>query len=105
MKTETRYTTGSIWSPEDFQVFKDWLNTQLFNTVVTVNFTKKDGTERAMRCTLSIDHIPRAEMQRITESTKHRKFNADVRAVYDVEAAGWRSFSWNSVKSVIYPVD
>ena len=64
---------------------------------VSVTFTKKDGTERIMKCTLNEVMIP---TDKIPKNESAKKKNDDVQAVYDLEAAGWRSFAWNSIIEV-----
>lgn len=66
--------------------------------VVGVTFTKKDGTERTMMCTLDADVIPN-DFAPKDEDSKRAK-NDEVLAVFDVEKEGWRSFRWDSVKAV-----
>jgi len=102
--TEYKNTVDAAWSPEEFEQFKVWLTAELHNQVITVNFTKKDGTERKMRCTLNATEIPvvKETVAENVEPSKSRKINPDVRAVYDVESQSWRSFRWDSVKSVNY---
>jgi hypothetical protein len=63
---------------------------------VQVTFTKKDGTERVMECTLQDDMIPQPELP-LEENKKERKENPDVQAVWDIENQGWRSFRWDSI--------
>lgn len=63
---------------------------------IVVTFTKKDGTERVMRCTLREDAIPVYEKK--TEGTKEK--NDDVFAVFDLDQRGWRSFRWDSVTGI-----
>lgn len=63
--------------------------------VVTVKFTKKDGSLRTMRCTLNNKQIP---------SSKHPKGTGKapgpgILPVYDVEKNDWRSFRLDSVQS------
>jgi hypothetical protein len=77
---------------------KDWLRGLLKDELVTLTFTKKDGTERVMKCTLSENIIPQAPVSE--ETTKNRKISAEAQAVYDVEAEGWRSFRWDSLKQI-----
>lgn len=69
-------------------------------TVTTANivFTKKDGTERVMRCTLNSAMIPADKHPKSDSTTKPR--TDAVQAVYDLDADGWRSFSWDSVIEV-----
>ncbi len=77
---------------------KDNLNELLRNNVATVTFTKVDGSERVMRCTLLKEYIPNAatkDQNVVSEETTNLNMS-----VWDVEAAGWRSFRINSVKSV-----
>ena len=77
---------------------KDNLNELLRNNVATVTFTKVDGSERVMTCTLLKEYIPNAATKGqnvVSEETTNLNMS-----VWDVEAAGWRSFRINSVKSV-----
>ncbi len=61
--------------------------------VITVRFTKKNGDERIMKCTLLSEYLP--QQKDIEEvSTKE---NSNLLAVWDVEANGWRSFRIDSV--------
>lgn len=104
---KTRYATGAIWSHEDFLNFKTWLKSELIanETPIVVVFTKKDGTERRMRCTLNSKLLPKVE---IIESdfkklaTKNISRSDTAQRVYDLDIMQWRSFSWNSVKYVEY---
>lgn len=80
---------------------KDWLKGLLYERVVKVTFTKKDGTDRVLTCTLNANMIP----QKVTESQAvegkpERAKSDDALAVYDVESQGWRSFRWDSIKMV-----
>ena len=77
---------------------RNWLRGLLKERAVQVVFTKKDGSERVMRCTLSEDLIPQAENS--SDSTKTRNQSAEAQPVYDLEAEGWRSFRWDSVKQI-----
>jgi len=65
--------------------------------IVTVTFTKVDGSERVMKCTLNKTHLP--EQKDIEEATS--KDNPNVLAVWDVEKSAWRSFRIDSVKEVV----
>jgi hypothetical protein len=70
------------------------LQEALSNSVVTVIFTKKDGTDRTMKCTTMESIIP---VQYHPKNTGRAK-NQDVQNVFDVELKEWRSFRLNSVK-------
>ena len=77
---------------------RKWLAGILEQSVVEVTFTKKDGTERVMNCTLLEDYLP--------ETTgAGRSAGSDALAVFDVDADGWRSFRWDSIKAVKLSVE
>ena len=75
---------------------KDQIIENLHNTVCRVVFTKANGDERVMHCTLQESMLP--EQIDLEETIQKKKPNPDVLAVWDVEAKGWRSFRWDSVK-------
>jgi len=56
-----------------------------------VTFTKADGTERVLHCTLKEDELPEYE------GTGTRKVNEEVIPVWDLDNKGWRSFRVDSV--------
>lgn len=70
----------------------------LHNETVNIAFTKVNGEERIMHCTLQEDLLP--QQVDIEEAVQRKKPNPDVLAVWDVEAKGWRSFRWDSLKTV-----
>ena len=80
------------------EVGREWLQGLLRERVVGVTFIKKDGTERVMQATLSEDFIPEAKNSENSATT--RKKSDEALAVWDIEAQGWRSFRWDSVKTV-----
>ena len=109
-KTKTHYPSAEIFSPEEFQEFRSVVYSRLHGGVVTVELTKRDGTLRTMRCTLSEQIIPKVELETIHENSgmfvkTPKKFNPEVRTVYDVEARAWRSFLWSSIRSVTYDIE
>lgn len=63
--------------------------------VVTVTFTKKDGTERTMRCTRATSYIP---IEHAPKSDTSKEEVTDNIRVFDVENQGWRSFNFSSLK-------
>ena len=68
--------------------------TELLRTgIVEVKFTKVDGTERVMRCTLQPQYLPESIEK---EGVKVR--NPDVQSVWDIDINAWRSFRFDSVK-------
>ena len=84
---------------KDFKLFKKWLKSHLAFGPVTVTFTKKDGTERVMKCTTNPTYIMFKDPT-VLESKKERKINDDVMPVYDMESSAWKSFRWDSIKQV-----
>ena len=75
---------------------KDWLIGLLRSEIVELTFTKKDGTERIMKCTLAEEKIPAENAPKGTD----RKKSDDAVAVFDLENKGWRSFRWDSLKNI-----
>lgn len=66
--------------------------------VCTVTFTKVNGDERVMACTLKTDLLPEQTDVEEHIEKKVKTPNPSVLAVYDVTAKGWRSFRWDSMK-------
>ena len=75
---------------------EDLIN-QLKISEVTINFTKKDGTERVLVGTLDPSRLPVRES---TESKERKETTTDAVAVYDMENQGWRSFNFANVNSI-----
>lgn len=78
---------------------RDGLIDMLRHNIVSVTFTKVNGEERVMKCTLRGDLIPNSSFQNgeLVVEQKQRSNNV---AVWDVDANGWRSFRIASVKSI-----
>lgn len=81
---------------------KNWLKSLLQSEVVTLTFTKKDGSERVMQATLSESRIPSSGKS--TESAGTRNYSDEAQPVYDVEANGWRSFRWDSLCKIEFSI-
>ena len=75
------------------KVTRDWFMGVLSNNIVGVKFTKRDGSERDMRCTLREDIVPQYEKK----TDKVKKENLDVVAVWDIDKKEWRSFKISSL--------
>lgn len=73
------------------------LRKRLRNENLLVTFTKKDGTQRTMRCTLNGSSIP-TENNPKEQST--RAVPSTSLAVYDLDKKEWRSFRWDSILEV-----
>jgi hypothetical protein len=72
---------------------KESIAEKLRQGVADIQFVKKDGSLREMRCTLNEKYLP----EKTTEGTK--KDNPDVLAVWDIDSNGWRSFI---VKQIVF---
>ena len=68
--------------------------------ICEVLFTKKDGTERLMKCTLNMDYIPEEMKQFQLHKGEKILENLDILKVYDTEVQDWRSFILSNVKYV-----
>ena len=68
--------------------------------IVTVTFTKKDGSTRIMKCTSKLDLIPEEKRSILSEDEVVKE--SDHIVVYDVEAKGWRSFHMNKIIKLEY---
>jgi hypothetical protein len=100
-------------------IMRDWIRSLLDKQPITVTFTKADGTDREMKCTLNWNLIPEkppmavitgrvdgltTEILLTTESKKPRKEpkEADpaVIKVWDLDAGAWRSFRMDRLKKI-----
>jgi hypothetical protein len=85
---------------EQKQAFKDFLKSTLRNERMNICFTKADGTERWLHCSLHPELIPAEKLQKEEAST--RKKSDEALAVWDIEKQDWRSFRYDSVKEFSY---
>ena len=100
--TEVKQPLGT--DPE----FQTWLKGLLHDELTTnlcVTFTKKDGTEREMYCTLVESQIPTDKQPKsgLEEATNSPTSGSAVR-VFDTVAQEWRSFRWDSIKRVEFSI-
>lgn len=83
------------------QFDRDAILSDLRKYVIEVTFTKVNGENRVMRCTLRPELLPtRYREQDITEETKFHADNPDVISAWDIQKGGWRSFRIDSVSYV-----
>ena len=88
-------------------IIRDWVRSLIQKAPVTVVFTKADGTDREMLCTLNGDYIPTTAVPVgpvdgiVQESKKPRK-EPDVHSirVFDLEKMEWRSFRFDRLQRV-----
>jgi hypothetical protein len=95
-KIISQENTSVEWTDVEWKTFADWAISMLKIGPATVVFTKKDGTERTMQCTLEPDVLPKIEVKE--DKKTNRKQSDTSIAVYDIEAKGWRSFTIRAVK-------
>jgi hypothetical protein len=91
------------WTDEGAEIFFDRLKTIMREQEIKITFTKKDGTERVMRCTLDPNKLPVHETNTgnpIDFPETKRKVSTETMAVFDLDVQGWRSFTKKSVKCV-----
>jgi len=72
------------------------LRTLLTTDVATIVFSKKDGSTRTMICTTMAEYLPEFEVS--NEPLKSNE--SPIVTVWDLEQNGWRSFRFDSVKSI-----
>ena len=77
---------------------KENLIDMLRNNIVTVTFTKVNGEERTMKCTLMAEYVPNAPSNNGQVLIQESESKAV--SVWDTEVNGWRSFRVDSVKSI-----
>lgn len=91
-------TKNFIVPVEDFPKFKKWLTGVLKDQSVKITFTKQDGSERVMNCTLREDTVVPYEKK----SDREKKENPNIVAVWDIDKNEWRSFKIDSIKTVSF---
>ena len=89
------------WNESDWDRFNDWIRVLLTERNVKITFTKKDGTERVMNCTLDPNVIPLVES---VQDKREKNKDKDYIAVYDTDIKEWRSFIIKSVKSFEFEI-
>ena len=101
---------GTVYQESDDdgkQLYRDWLRKILHTGITTVTFVKSDGSLRDMKATLDPVYVPATAYPTaipeslLTESAKKpRAENNDVCKVWDTEAAAWRSFRYDRIKTI-----
>jgi len=80
------------------------LKQQLQSGIARINFTKVNGDQRSMLCTLLPGYIPAEEVVEPSNPTPGRTRSSNALSVWDIENDGWRAFRLDSIKSIDYPV-
>jgi WYL_2, Sm-like SH3 beta-barrel fold len=114
-----RGVPGTQYQEGDDEVklqIREWVRGLLQNSEVTVTFTKADGTDRDMLCTLDHSRIPVSVAKPVSttapvdgivrESRKPRK-EPDPHSirVFDLEKQEWRSFRFERLRKVTATLD
>jgi hypothetical protein len=88
-------------------IIRDWLRSLLQTGPITVVFTKADGTDREMRCTLSYDLLPAVptpnkavEPETVQESKPRKAPDVHSLRVFDLDKNEWRSFRFERLRKV-----
>ena len=81
------------------KIGKEWLTGLLKTDIICVTFIKKDGQKRWMTCTLNPEHIPNFDSKK---TDKELDLTKDVLSVFDVDIGEWRSFRYDSIKSISF---
>ena len=86
-------------------IIRDWIKSLLQKGPITVTFTKADGTDREMRCTLDLARIPAPTPNVpvdgvVKESKQRKKPDEHSLRVFDLEKNEWRSFRFDRLKKV-----
>ena len=113
---------GTQYQEADDQVkeqIRSWVRGLLTNSEISVTFTKADGTDREMLCTLVHSRIPvsvtkpvvlttsTAPVDGIVRESKRPRKEPDPHSirVFDVEKQEWRSFRFERLKKVTATLD
>lgn len=72
----------------------------LKSELVEVTFTKLNGDERVMPCTLKESYLPPAKKDDPITQKKVREISDKVIAVWAIESKAFRSFRYDRVKSI-----
>ena len=107
---------------DDRAVIRNWVRSMLQQGAVTVEFVKADGSVRQMQCTLNNRYIPVTPLplpienntvqsvdgldrkSTVKEDPAEPKEESTIR-VYDIKAAGWRSFRYDRLRKISATVD
>jgi hypothetical protein len=98
---------------------RSWVRGLLNNSEISVTFTKADGTDREMLCTLDHSRIPVSPAKPMVLTTSTESVDGIVREskkprkepdphsirVFDLEKQEWRSFRFDRLKKVTATLD
>ena len=84
-------------------ITKKELKENLKNQIGIIEFTKKDGTLRKLRCSLSSEILPKTDYDPENYTPK-KADNPDTLNVWDIEKEAWRSFRLDSLRDYSFEV-
>jgi hypothetical protein len=95
------------------RIFREWLNSLLRSSVVTIEFLKSDNSLRVMRGTLKYELIPTDKYPStnttvddgIRESIEVKRNNEDLQTIFDLDKGEWRSFRYDRLKAISISID
>lgn len=79
---------------------RDIIKNFLKERICKVTFTKVDGTERTMKCTLNGELIAIHAEPRVKKTDRIVAPNEEIQRVFDLDQNAWRSFRWSSLVNV-----
>lgn len=79
---------------------RDMILKDLREYVIEITFTKVNGEQRNMRCTLRPDLLPETYINEAAEEKAFHRVNPDTIAAWDMQKGGWRSFRVDSVSYI-----
>ena len=82
---------------KDVKESRKYLLELLHEQELTVEFTKKDGSTRKMKCTLMADKLPERVIVEGAEEKPKKAPNLEIIKVWDLEKKAWRSFRVETV--------
>lgn len=80
-------------------VFRSWLKDMLEVDECKITFTKTDGTERVMRCTL--EH---SVVSKYVKKTDRKSENSESIRVWDLDKNDWRTVKFDSIKEISFTI-
>lgn len=87
-------------------IMRDWVKSLLQKGPVNVAFTKADGTDREMLCTLDPGQLPEVPVPTgpvdgvVKESKERKKPDEHSLRVFDLDKKEWRSFRFDRLKKI-----
>jgi hypothetical protein len=89
-------------TPQEDPQYRITLIRHLHEGIVTVTFTKADGTLRVMQATLNKDLLPKIEVNEDApkKEVKPKKESTTSIPVFDTEIQAWRAITWNNIVSI-----